>query len=681
MTVVVTLKTELLPEDADKTVTKRRLADRVNRLNFLCEEVLVEFIHPKYGHSISVTGHVEPCDGERVKILWGGDLPDNISQYRPKGVVLPGPSSAFFIALEDTKITPKLIECRLPTRGAALPERKFTRLKVLPGIKAQVSQNGVRNEGLLIDFSALSLCVQFEISKPTTRFWIATDRPVHLSLEKNDEVIFSGDMDIVRSTQGVDQQTFVLAPRDMNAPRFAKKDYRPNRICLFPEPSLSFVHPLTGRQNELNIFNLSGLGMCVEEYPEQAMLLPGMILPAVKIKVGTGIHIPCCGQVVYRSEPTNENNHEAGARCGVALLDIDIQDHLRLLSILQRAKNRNAHLSTEVDVDTLWEFFFEVGFIYPSKYMQLAQRKEGFLETFRRTYLEQTPIARHFTFHVDGQIQSHLSAVRLYEQTWFQQHHAARVSGKKALGFETIRQLAEYFYSAYFLSHDKIGFVAGVYRPENRFPARYFREIVKHLDNPKAASIDVFSYLSEVPDLEDGWDWAQMPPDWEMARTTRSDLIELAGFYEQASGGCLIDALDLREGMLGRTQLEREYKKLGMVRRRHLYSIKRNHELAAVIEVHESDTGLSLSRMDRVVMAYVLNSELPPGLLTVLVKGLSNKFLLDNPPMMIFPQEYAGNKGLNPDKCYEMMILNVFHGEEYMKFLDEFIEKSKALKR
>lgn len=656
---------------------KRRLADRVNRLNFLEEAAVVELSHPKFGYTVAVSADPLPCAGEILEVRWRDGLPDNASQYAISKIVLPGSPDAFAFNVENPDLFAEGMACQLPRQGVSLPDRKFARLRSIEGIKATLTQHSVRFEGFLTDFSAHSLCVDVRVDKPNSRYWITPERPLHLTLEGDQGVIFAGEMRVIRHGAGQDNQLFVLAPEEENTPRFTSKKYRPKRISLFPEPSLAFRHPLTGRRIELNVVDLSGLGLCVEIVPEQAMLLSGMILSEMRIKLGTGFAVPCRGQVVYRQEPAEDSK---GVRCGIALLDIDIQDHLRLLSLLQRAGNRNAHLSTEVDIESLWEFFFEAGFIYPSKYQKLAQRKDDYLETFRKTYLEQTPIARHFTFQAEGQIMAHLSAVRLYEQTWFQQHHAARRVGKHAIGFEVIQQLAEYFYNAFFLSNNKIGYVAGFYRPENRFPAKYFREIVKQLSNKKAASLDLFTYFDAIPEFSDHWNWAEIPPAWQVSRTTRGDLVEFNGFYEQVSGGCMVDALDLRPEKLGRTVVEEEYHKLGMTRRRHLYSIKRGQELMALIELHEADTSLSLSRMDRVVMCYVLGQELPPTLLSVLAQSLTRKLNLDQPPMMIYPRDYTARYGLKGDKNYEMMILNMFYSEGYMHFLDNFIASHSSVR-
>ncbi|GAB4168031.1 MAG: hypothetical protein Tsb0017_00400 [Geothermobacteraceae bacterium] len=654
------------------SVSRRQLADRLNRLNFLEEPAVVQFSHRKYGQIKNVEVLPLPCDGDSAVFAWSSAPPENIASYRIDRVVLPGTPQALVFEPVDTRLSDRGFRCRLPRQGFQLPSREFARVRPKPGVRATISQHGVCFEGVLIDCTARALCVEVPTPTPNSRHWITEGQDVHLSLSASGETLFSGGMRVLRTGNTRESLLFVLAPLKNNTPRFPNKRHRAFRTRLLPAPSLAFHHPLTGRYHELELVDLSALGGCVEVVSDRSILLPGMVLPQMRIKFGTGFEIPCRGQVVYRNETEGE---QARARCGLSLLDIDAGDHLRLFSLLQRARNRHAYLNPEIDIESLWEFFFETGFIYPTKYLQLAGRKAGFRETFRRTYLEQTPIARHFTFQAEGQVLAHISAVRMYEQTWFKQHHAARRLGKHAVGLEVITQLAEYFYNASFLSRDKIGYVAGFYRPQNRFPSKYYRAIVGHLKNPRAASIDAFSYFGAVPETRENGAGADIHSGWHLSYATRGDLDELNGFYEQVSGGCMIDAMDLRPALLGRDNLEREYRQLGLMRRRHLFSIRRQKELMAIIDVHQSDTDLSLSRMDRAIVVYVLDEQLPHELLTAMVRRLVKELALDNPPLMTFPHSWAEKQALGYEKVYEMMVLNILYAEDYMQFLNEFIAR------
>ena len=62
-----------------------------------------------------------------------------------------------------------------------------------------------------------------------------------------------------------------------------------------------------------------------------------------------------------------EEKGDDWAKCGLALLDMELEDYGRLSALLHQAKNRSSYISNVVDLDDLWNFFFKSGFIYPQK--------------------------------------------------------------------------------------------------------------------------------------------------------------------------------------------------------------------------------------------------------------------------------------------------------------------------
>ncbi len=115
---------------------------------------------------------------------------------------------------------------------------------------------------------------------------------------------------------------------------------------------------------DLKVVDLSGSGFSVEEGEYNTTLLPGMILHELELNFASSYKIKCSAQVVFRKEMVDPNG-DKWIKCGLALLDMDIRDHLKLISMLHQAKNKNSYICNDVDLDALWDFFFETGFIYP----------------------------------------------------------------------------------------------------------------------------------------------------------------------------------------------------------------------------------------------------------------------------------------------------------------------------
>ena len=83
---------------------------------------------------------------------------------------------------------------------------------------------------------------------------------------------------------------------------------------------------------------------------------------------------------------------------------MDIRTYSRLSQIITNSQDANSNISNEVEMDALWEFFFDTGFIYPKKYKLFQSYKDDFKETYRKLYQENPEIARHFTYEKNGKI-------------------------------------------------------------------------------------------------------------------------------------------------------------------------------------------------------------------------------------------------------------------------------------
>jgi len=137
----------------------------------------------------------------------------------------------------------------------------------------------------------------------------------------------------------------------------------------------------------------------VEEDSETSVLLPGLIIPELEIELIHGLSIVCKAQVLYRIAK------EDVVRCGMVILDMDMQDHIKLSSLIHKAKNKCSHIEcNNIDLDALWDFFFETGFVYPAKYVHIAEQKEKFIAVYKKLYHEHPEIARYVIYQDRGRI-------------------------------------------------------------------------------------------------------------------------------------------------------------------------------------------------------------------------------------------------------------------------------------
>ena len=116
--------------------------------------------------------------------------------------------------------------------------------------------------------------------------------------------------------------------------------------------------------------------------------------------------------------------------------------------------------------------------------------------------------------------------------------------------------------------------------------------------------------------------------------------------------------------------LENLYRKYGLVRRWKAYSLKRKGKVTAVLIQNQSDPGLNLSELLNGIKILVLDSEkLPWDVLAIAIGKLALRYDGDKAPVLIYPFEYVEAKGIPYEKQYQMWILDVNHGNEYMEYM------------
>ena len=70
--------------------------------------------------------------------------------------------------------------------------------------------------------------------------------------------------------------------------------------------------------------------------------------------------------------------------------------------MLHQVQNRNSYVCNDLDLDALWDFLFETGFIYPKKYALIHANKEQIKQTYQKLYTRSPEIARHFVYQENG---------------------------------------------------------------------------------------------------------------------------------------------------------------------------------------------------------------------------------------------------------------------------------------
>lgn len=645
-----------------ETINRKELANTLNYLHFMDGYALVHLGHPKFEESILVRAYPEPCLGEKLTCRWSEEyhLELDLESYQFMHLIIDDGQSMILAPGLVEEMDKKGITVRLPDTSYATGQR-ITRRYICQDIKVELIQGGFIAKGQLLDFNSNGFRTKVRPESYCSFHWFNSDALVTVTLRQSNKILFSGACRCIRQQGGHQLREIVLTPTQKRIDLFKKRLIRNPRQRLTPSPTIIFDHPFLNKQIQREILNISTSGFSLFEKADESVLMPGMIIPELTIDFAGALKMRCTAQVIYRSE---EKENEI--RCGLSILDMDIETYSRLTHLLSNTLEPHTFISSQVDMEALWEFFFDTGFIYPTKYRLIQSHREDFKETYRKLYQENPEIARHFTYQKNGRIYGHISMVRAYERAWMIHHHAAKALDNKKSGFIVLKQIMHYLNDLYRLPSAKMDYVMCYFRPENRFPNIVFGGFARYLKNPRGCSMDMFSYLPYTS-LSIG---APLAKEWSLEECSSMDLWGLNRFYRYYSGGLLLDALGLDQEGFSNEPLEALYSRLGFIRKWKAYSLKHRGELNAVLIVNQSDLGMNLSELLNGIKVVVTNPDgMPWNVLSVAIAQLMGVYHKDRVPVMFYPSEYVKAHKVPHEKHYQLWILNVQHGNEYIEYM------------
>jgi hypothetical protein len=653
-------------------VSKKQLINRLNYINFQNDTVLLKLKHRRFEHSICVPAKIRPCRGDQLECIWV-DSHQPVIQYDAYDVeclVVPNGHNMFMARPTVAAVNARGISLTLPEACVEAGARQIRR-HACSGTKAYLTQNSALYYGVLMDFSAAAMRVDVNTVSPQTFEWINPEASVTLILFDGRETIYSGECKIIRQVGNKQKKSFILKPVASRIQRFQPKEFRSTRQQMIPLPDVVFTHPFTGKAVNLISFDLSGSGCSIEESENDALLLPGMLIHDLELNLAGCLVIKTAAQVVY-CNAIDIDGKSPRIRCGIAFLDMGMQDHVKLTALLQKAGDKKSYVCNRVDIDELWNFFFETGFIYPEKYESVRKHREEIKKTYERLYSQAPSIARHFTYQDNNRILGHMGMIRFYANTWLIHHHAARKSGFYHAGISVLNQIGKFSNDAHRLYSLHMDYLICYYRPDNKFPNSVFGGAANNIKDPKGCSLDTFTYFHMPGNSKS----VPIPDDWELTSTQPAELTELDIFYKQASGGLMLDALDLTpDGCIGYDELEKEFQQQGFHRKRRLYSLRRDNRLKAVIMVNISNIGLNLSDLTSCIKIFIIDPvDLSGSLLKSVLSNISEKTGRSEMPALLYPATYAADNDIAYEKLYTLWVLNVQYGDKYFRYLKRLLK-------
>lgn len=656
-----------------KQIRRQRLINSLNRINFQDGEISLNFRHPQYKYTLSLPAIPQPCTNESLNCIWGESIEykRKLKDFEFKDFHFTDGLKKILVVAELLDINKDGVQLSLPESCQEICTRRVKRYQC-DGVSAQLSQDGIVLDGEIKSFSAVSFSVHFPNESPGCHHDFNRDDHVNVILKKDSEPLYSGLCEIYRVSADPEQgKSIVLIPVKSHIKRFKPKRHRSIRQKLSPSPNIIFKHPLTGKTVNLKALDISGAGFSVEEDIENSLLIPGLVIPDLSIELMNGIELKCKAQVIYRT--TDDVMH---LKCGLTYLDMPLRDQIRLSSLLDQISNKNAYVCTKVDINELWDFFFETGFIYPQKYSFIHTYKKEFNSVYKKLYENNPDISINFMCRDNGSILAHMSMLRFYEKTWLINHHAANSSKNTRAGLVVLEQIGRFINEFHRLPSTQMDYVACYYRPQNKFPNLVFGGVARKSVDNKGCSVDEFAYLYVTKrKLKES-----LPEEWSLVESEKDDLLKLEKYYEENFGGLTLKALDISPSKRNiDKKINKEFLLIGLNRDRHFFSLKHKNKLVAIFVVNLSDFGISLSDLTNCIHLFVLKDDgLPNSILNSSISELSRYYKHEKFPLLIFPSNYVVKNSIPFDKIYNYWVLNVDqHSDSYFDHLERLLKKSR----
>lgn len=190
-------------------------------------------------------------------------------------------------------------------------------------------------------------------------------------------------------------------------------------------------------------------------------------------------------------------------RYGFEFVDLSEGAFRSIERLIMETRNQALKEARVENLDELWKFFFDTGFIYDEKRRLLASRFDRIRESYERLLSEKNNVFKKIVYKRNAQVYAHVSALAHYDTTWLIQHLAASKYEGKSTSIEVVMAILDFFIQMYNELKPQASYIQFYYRPENYYPATVFGGALKRLTNPKRGLAFTYGYYLGITSTSD----------------------------------------------------------------------------------------------------------------------------------------------------------------------------------
>lgn len=638
------------------TLSQKRIVGILNHINFTDGELYSHVRYISEEEELLLRIKPGPCQGDVTRFKFNEkDLPD-LDRFQFLNFIIDDGRSLIVFKADIVSREGEAILAKIPKTADTYSIRKSKR-NISGLIKADFRCGEHHLKGKLEDFSFEGMRVKLDEETLSSVSALVGAKSVWMELRHDKNTIYAGDSYVSHyNEQG---RYAIVTPASLSYSLFPPTKERSPRIKLVPMPKITFLHPFNNRKLIYDLRELGTTGFSIEEPKTEAQLIPGMIVKSIDILFPGEFKLSCSARIIFSNTKDKKKIVH-----GFYIMDMNAVDYFRLFDIVSNANDPYSKMTSEIDMDELWEFFFKSGFIYPNKYKSLSANKDEFRQTYEKLYKECPEIFTCLSYQKNGRIYGHNCAIKAYQRAWMIHHLAALPLKTKQVGLELLKQSHAFYDGLHRLPSIGMDYMVIYYRPNNKFPDYFFGGFSRHIKDPKICSMDLFAYF-HMPMLSH----PNLPREWELSPCTHEDHVQLRTFYEDVSGGLMLDMFGANEHY-PEEPLEKVYKRLGLKRKCKVYSLKNKGSLKAVFFVDEANIGTNLSELLNSIKIIVTDQEgLSQEILEKAISLVGQRYHTDTVTVMIYPCEYAASHGIKYDKQYYLWIINSKSGSVYADYI------------
>jgi hypothetical protein len=649
------------------------IVNKINYFNFQQLPLIARLEHAVSGVKITRPAYPSPCLRHQLYCAWPTacqPLPEDLDEYRLKEILIPDGCRLFAFSPQQSQVSSKGLRFALPDTCED-GNRRYLKRHTVSGVKALVDDGQWLRVGRLVNFNAESFLIRLGPLNTASKMKLHPGKIVNLSLREGHNTCYTGPCRVISQAQTTPRDGLVLAPLNEPVQCLEPKRHRCERYQPDLRPDVTYSHPLLKRPQVLKAEDLSGGGFAVCEPITDSVLPPGMRIHDLVLRFQDCDSIQCEVLVVYRNRDERAQGGEPKVRCGLVITDISPEDHTRLLAYLTHARNQRTYACNPVEMDALWHFFFETGFIYPEKYAGFGEQTEKIKSIYKRLYLAPSNISRHFIYQEDGVILGHVAGIRAYEDSWMIHHLAANTSISPVAGLAVLKQVGHFLMAASNLASNRLKYILNYYQAEKKFSRRIWGEVTRRIDAPQNCCEYILTYLrihKRVSPLN-------LPQEsYKLHPCQRKDLVALQKAYRPDHGDLMLAALDLVPERISASSLSDEYQRMQFHRSRRLYAIKSGAKLEAVCMVIQTDAGLNMSDLINNIQVLIMpDSEMPAAALQQILQTLAEPFEQEDVAVLLYPSQYAEEQRLDGERQYTLWILDTNSSDDYFNYINRIM--------